>query len=139
MNNTALQMFEPTDSALQESLSRKTIREGEERLMLALLENATEDFQKYIHAQDRRGKAFFDAAEEWFLETDSPAFFSFENICEYLQLDPCYVRKGMMRWKETHRNDRAGQCSDGLNAPVPPAQPASPTRRALRVRAGNIE
>lgn len=119
--NTALQMIEPTDSGVQESLSRKTIREGEERLMLALLENATKDFQKYIHAQDRRGKELFEAAEEWFLETDSPSFFSFENICDYLQLNPCYVRKGLMRWKAAHRNERTGQYSNGLNTQVPSA------------------
>lgn len=118
---TALQMIEPTDSGVQESLSRKTIREGEERLLLALLESATEDFQKYIHAQDRRGKELFEAAEEWFLATDSPSFCSFENICEYLQLNPCYIRKGLMRWKAAHRNDRTGQYSNGLNAQVPPA------------------
>ena len=119
--NTALQMIDPMDSGVQESLSRKTLREGEERLMLALLESATEDFQKYIHAQDRRGKELFEAAEEWFLESDSPSFFSFENICEYLQLNPQYVRKGLMRWKAVHRNDRTGQYSNALNAQVPPA------------------
>jgi len=119
--NTPLLMIEPTDSGLQESLSRKSIREGEERLFLALLESATEDFQKYIHAQDRHGKELFEAAEEWFLETESPSFVSFENVCEYLQLNPCYIRNGLMRWKAAHRNDRTGGYSNGLNAQAPPA------------------
>jgi hypothetical protein len=30
---------------------KKTIREGEERLMLAVLESAIEDFQKYVLAR----------------------------------------------------------------------------------------
>ena len=51
------------------------VRSAEQRL-----ENATEDFQKYILAKDRRGRELFEAAEWWFLETDNPAFFSFENM-----------------------------------------------------------
>lgn len=97
--NSALQMIEPTDSGVQESLARKNIREGEERLLLALLESAIQDFQTYIHARDRRGKELFEVAEEWFMESDSESLFSFENICAYLQLHPGYIRNGLMRWK----------------------------------------
>lgn len=102
--NSALALIEPTDSGAVESLFKKTLREGEERLMLAVLENATEDFQKYVLATDKRGKELFDEAEAWIMETDSASFFSFENICEHLQLDPDYVRRGFMRWKAARRN-----------------------------------
>jgi hypothetical protein len=27
------------------------------------------------------------------------SFFSFENVCEHLQLDPSYIRQGLVRWK----------------------------------------
>ena len=81
-------------------LSKKVIRDGEQRLMLAMLECATEDFQKYVLATDKRGRALFLSAEEWILATDDPSFFSFECICEHLHFDPCYMRKGLMRWKE---------------------------------------
>jgi hypothetical protein len=112
--NSALALIEPTDSGAVESLFKKTLREGEERLMLAVLENATEDFQKYVLATDKRGKELFDQAEAWILETDSPSFFSFENICEHLQLDPDYVRRGFMRWKADKRNsDPKGTATAG--------------------------
>ncbi len=97
--NSALAFFEPTDSGVVESVFKKTIREGEQKLMLAVLENAVEDFQKYVHANDKRGKELFQEAEEWILETNSPSFFSFENICAHLDLDPDYVRRGFIRWK----------------------------------------
>ena len=106
---------EPTDDGVIEALSKKIIREGEKRLMLAILENATEDFQKYVLANDQRGKELFQEAEEWFLETDSPAFFSFENICEYLQINPGYLRQGLMRWKEAKRNGQAKQSANSSN------------------------
>jgi len=107
----AWDIVEPTDNGILETLSKKVIRDGEKRLMLAMLESATEDFQKYVLANDRRGKELFEAAEEWILETDSPSFFSFENICEHLEMDPGYMRKGFMRWKETKRNGQSKECA----------------------------
>jgi hypothetical protein len=103
-------VVEPTDNGILEDLAKRTIRDGEKRLMLAMLENATEDFQKYVLANDRRGKELFAAAEQWILETDSPSFFSFANICEHLQLDPAYLRQGLMRWKEAKRNGEPDNC-----------------------------
>jgi hypothetical protein len=102
--NSALALIEPTDSGTVDSLYKRSIREGEEKLMLAVLENATEDFQKYALANDKRGKELFEQAEAWILETNSPSFFSFENICEHLELDPDYVRRGFVRWKTAKRN-----------------------------------
>src|SRR5215468_2168095 len=70
------------------------------RLMLAVLESAVEDFQKYVLARNPRGKKLFQQAEEWFLEKNSDELFSFENICETLQFHPDYIRQGLMVWKE---------------------------------------
>ena len=92
-------ILEPTDDGVIEQLSRKSIREGEERLLYAMLENAIEDYQKYVSATDKKGKELFQQAEEWFFATDSGSDFSFENLCDYLSLNACYVRKGLLRWK----------------------------------------
>jgi hypothetical protein len=92
--------LDPADMGLIEAVYKKTIREGEERLMLAVLESAVEDFQKYVLARKPSGKKLFQQAEEWFLEKDSDDLFSFENICETLQLHPDYIRQGLLRWKE---------------------------------------
>ena len=96
---SGLALVEPTDSGAIDEIFRKTIRHGEERLLLAVLENAIEDYQKNVLATDRRGKELFQQAEEWIFETDSPSFFSFENICAHLNLDAGYVRRGFVRWK----------------------------------------
>jgi hypothetical protein len=93
-------VLDPTDIGLIESVYKKSLREGEERLMLAVLESAVEDFQKYVLARNLRGKKLFQQAEEWFLEKNSDELFSFENICETLQLHPDYIRPGLMVWKE---------------------------------------
>ena len=96
--------LDPADIGLIESVYKKTLREGEERLMLAVLESAVEDFQKYVLARKPRGKKLFQQAEEWFLETDSDELFSFENICDTLQFHPDYIRQGLLRWKEAKIN-----------------------------------
>ena len=97
--NSALAYIEPTDRSVAEYVSKRLVRDGEERLMLAVLESAIEDYQKYVLAPDRRGKELFEQAEEWIMEIGSTSFFSFENICAHLQLAPDYVRRGFQRWK----------------------------------------
>jgi hypothetical protein len=91
---------DPTNDEIIQGVYKKKIREGEERLMLAVLESAVEDFQTYVLACNRSGKKLFQEAEEWFLEKDSDELFSFESICETLGLHPDPIRKGLMVWKE---------------------------------------
>jgi hypothetical protein len=104
-------MIEPTNDGVPEELSKEVIRDGEKRLMLAILESATEDFQKYVLSNRKRGKELFQAAEERILDTDDTAFFSFVNICEHLELNPGYLRQGFMLWKAAKLNGHLQQCS----------------------------
>jgi hypothetical protein len=92
--------LDPTDIGLIEAVYKKNNREGEEKLMLAVLENAVEYFQKYVLARNTRGKQLFQEAEEWFLDKDGEALYSFESICETLGLHPDPIRRGLMVWKE---------------------------------------
>ena len=98
--------LDPADTGVIEKLFKKGIREGEEKLMLAVLESAVESFQKYVLARNPSGKKLFQEAEEWFLEKDSDGLFSFEYICETLQLHPDYIRQGLLRWKKAKLNSR---------------------------------
>jgi hypothetical protein len=92
--------LDPADIGLIEAVYKKTLREGEERLMLAVLENAVEYFQKYVLATKPKGKQLFQEAEEWFLAKENEALYSFESICDILGLHPEHIRKGLMVWKE---------------------------------------
>jgi hypothetical protein len=92
--------LDPADMDFIEAVYKKNIREGEERLMLAVLESAVEDFQKYVLARHARGKKLFQEAEEWLLDKDSDVLFSFESICQILELHPEPIRKGLMVWQE---------------------------------------
>ena len=108
-------LLEPTDDGIIQDLSRKTIQAGEQRLMLAILECATEDFQNYLFAADKKGRDLFLEAEQWILATDDPSFFSFENICDHLNFDSHYMRKGLMCWKAAKLNANQIQRANGAN------------------------
>jgi len=93
--------FDPLDSEIIERLFKKDSREGEEKLALAVLESAIEDFQKYVFSKNQKGQKLFQEAEEWFLERDDDQLFSFEYICATLQLHPDYIRRGLLSWKQS--------------------------------------
>ena len=93
--------FDPLDDEIISKLFKKDIREGEEKLMLAVLADAIEDFKKYAFSKDQRGQRLFQEAEEWFLEKDDDQLFSFEYICATLKLHPDYIRRGLLSWKQS--------------------------------------
>ena len=72
----------------------------EKELMLAILEEAVSDVQRYSGARDRKGKKHFEEVDAWFLADDGEGIFSFENICEVLGFDPDYLCRGLLRWKQ---------------------------------------
>jgi hypothetical protein len=89
------------------ALRRKACPDGERLLMVAVLEDAVHCYQKHVRASDPRGRQLFVDAEEWLMSTDRRWFFSFENVCETLGLDPTYVREGLVVWKEVTLRGRA--------------------------------
>jgi hypothetical protein len=100
---------DPLDNEIIERPFKKHIREGEEKLMLAVLSDAIEEFQKYVLSKDERRRKLFREAEEWFLEKDGDELFSFEYICDTLELHPDYIRQGLISWKEKKLNEHSCQ------------------------------
>jgi hypothetical protein len=98
--------FDPLDNEIIERLFKKDIREGEEKLALAVLESAVEDFQKHVLSKAGKERKLFQEAEEWFFEKDSDQLFSFEYICAILRLAPSYIRRGLLSWKEAKLKER---------------------------------
>jgi hypothetical protein len=71
--------LDPADIGFIEKLFKKDIREKEERLMLAVLENAVEYFQKYVVARNPCGKQLFQEADEWILDKEGEALYSLKT------------------------------------------------------------
>jgi len=102
--NTALSMVEPTDGGIIEDLSKQNIRDGEKRLMLAVLEDAIRYYQDNWFSRNGKRKRIFDETEEWIVTPDSDWVFSFVHVCETLGLSPAYLRRGLLRWKQRKQN-----------------------------------
>ena len=92
--------MDPANEEIIQGVYKRTIRDGEERLMFAVLENAVECFQKHVIAWKPSRKQLFQEAEEWFLDKENEALYSFENICDTFGFHPDHIRKGLMVWKE---------------------------------------
>jgi len=96
--NHGLVALDPRDT---EKWVKKDISEGERRLMAAVLKDAIECFQKHALARSPGEQHLLKEEEEWFFSSKvrkEPPL-SFENICEALQLDPDYIRRGLLSWK----------------------------------------
>ena len=86
--------------------------ERERLLMLAVLEDAIDCYQKYAHARDPRGRQMFEESREWVLSMDRAWLFSFENICETLEINADYVRRGLREWRERGLDVRRAKVVD---------------------------
>jgi hypothetical protein len=96
-------LFQP-DTVLSsqyfDNLRRKTLLEPEKRLMLAILEDGIHCYLDNLGASDVKRKQSFEEATAWIAEKDGDWIFSFDSVCHALELNPEYVRQGLLRWKE---------------------------------------
>jgi hypothetical protein len=95
-------------SQFSDPASAKSTDRGEKRLMLAVLEEAVATFQRHVDAKTRHGQRVFQEADEWIRSTDGSWPFAFENICNALEINPEYLRRGLERWREAQRRTPVG-------------------------------
>jgi hypothetical protein len=75
-------------------------RSPETRLLLAVLADAVDAFQKNAFASSRKSRRLFVEAEEWFASDAADSPLAFVTICHALGLDVSYLRSGLRRWRE---------------------------------------
>src|SRR5262249_10490869 len=97
----------------------------EQRLMLAILEAAVDDFQKYARASTGRGRRLFADAERWFASAAVDEPLTFESICDALDLDPACIRGGLRRWRRVRRQQLLRVSVHRVNGIRPGASAAS--------------
>lgn len=111
------------------ALKRKGAHEPERRLVIAVLQDAVDCFQKHLRARDRKARQLFLDAEEWIGSEDRSWPFSFENICDLLQINAEYLRKGLMAWKERELSG-LGRAKVVQLQPLLPDESVPPLRKA---------
>src|SRR5690242_1818388 len=73
--------------------------QSERKLMFAVLLDAIECFQKYLTLPGPYARRLFENAEEWIFDNNRDWPFSFVNVCDALEIDCSYLRKGLSEWK----------------------------------------
>lgn len=79
-----------------ETVSRGQTFEPEKKLMLAVLEDAINNYKKHLCKENLR----YAEAEDWLLDKNSDPLFSFENICDVLGLNSEQIRQKLLRWRK---------------------------------------
>jgi hypothetical protein len=82
------------------ALKRKKYPSGEHRLIVALMRDAVDCFQKYIHSVDAKRRQLYLDAEAWIGDEDDHRQFSFNNVCELLGMNSTYIREGLFTWRD---------------------------------------
>ena len=87
-------------------LRRRATLRPEKRLMLAVLEHAVAEFQRYHHLRNGRARLLFEKVQAWFASDDTTWPFAFVNICDAVGLDAACIRSGLTRWGDGNSGDR---------------------------------
>jgi hypothetical protein len=88
------------DPVIAESLFGSSARNGpagaERELMLAVLSDAIECYWKYQKSAKRSAIRLYQDAKKWIFAEDDFQPFSFKDVCEILELEPAYIRRGIL-------------------------------------------
>jgi hypothetical protein len=122
MNGTAHSAtpFEP-DTLLPEQLvhpGRQAVQ-GERLLMLAVLEDALDCYRKCRRSRDPGTRLLFDETRAWVESRDRDTLFSFESICEALDIDPDYLRRRLHETSDGGARRRLPDDEDAEGSPRP--------------------
>jgi len=94
VNQEATPVVQTESTLLMEQLAvARSQALPEERLMVAVLEDAIDCLRRYRRSKAAHGQQLFREAQEWIASRQSSWLFSFERICTTLDLDPCRVRR----------------------------------------------
>jgi hypothetical protein len=71
------------------------------RLMVAVPCEAVNRFQRQLFHTSLYARCEFVEAEFWLFKDQSKALFSFNNVCDFLSLDPPHIRRQLCDWRRS--------------------------------------
>ena len=89
-------------------LRRRTEQRPELHLMSAVLQDALRAFCQYTGVGGARAARLFHETAGWFGSPDVSWPFSFENICDALDVDAAWIRGLLARWHRAHAGSGDG-------------------------------
>ena len=79
---------------------------GERGLMLAVLRDAVDCYRRGRRARDPATRLLFAETRAWLESTDHRATFSFESICDVLDIDAHDLRRGLRQRRAPGRGGK---------------------------------
>jgi hypothetical protein len=71
----------------------------EKRLQVAVLADAVLTFHRWAGGDRARARRLFTEVEAWFASDEAGGPFTFITICDSLDFDPTYIRRGLRNWR----------------------------------------
>ena len=71
----------------------------EQRLQVAVLADAVLTFHRCAGDKRARARRHFAEVDAWFASDDPNGPFTFITICDSLNFDPTYIRRGLRHWR----------------------------------------
>jgi hypothetical protein len=103
---------------------------GEQRLMLALLVDAINVYQKGAMSQDARARRLYVDAEHWIMATTSGGdVLSFDNVCDALGINAKLLRRRIVGWKHALNHQRRDRVASPLSLRITPRERPTNHRR----------
>ena len=84
---------------LGDGLFRGSRLQPEKRLQLAVLQDAVLTFHRLVGVGRSRARRLFAEVDAWFASDDTNGPFTFMTICDALNFEPDFIRRGLERWR----------------------------------------
>ena len=104
---------------------------GEQRLMVALLADAINVYQKGALSRASRARRLYVDAEQWIM-TDRPGArgLAFSTVCEALGIDAMRMRRRLLDWKYALRHQHGDRSAPHFQTPHRDRRPAGARQAA---------
>ncbi len=103
---------------------------GEQRLMLALLADALNVYQQGVVSRSTRKRLLYIDAERWIMAGDRANHaFSFETVCDALEINPAVLRRRMIAWKHAANRTAEVRATPHLRLKITPRSKRMTHRR----------
>ena len=96
---------------------------GEQRLMLAMLVDAINVYQKGVLSNATQAKRLYIDAECWIMATAArEGVLGFETVCDALGINAGLLRRRILSWKHTLNHERRDRDSSPLSLRITPRE-----------------
>ena len=119
-------------------MRRKHLLEGEKRLILSVLEDAVECFMKCIDSTTNKGQRLFRDADDWINLEDKHWVFSFDNVCEMLDIEPEYSAPRPAALERAPAAGIAERAATAAQQATLPAAPVAESEPEVAVPAASV-